>query len=176
MTLTDVITAVEAIKDNNYGDNVIIGWCSDIDQAVAQKLMKKYKVFTVSRIKDQASYDLPAGVDLNDIDTLFVDKIPVPKIDLRSYEKPGYYLDMDDETKFGIYPIPTQSDVTAGIRGVYLWKPARYTAAYTDPLLVPDQFDRIYAEFCLAKLTSSGTTSVVITFPFAPTILAIIAA
>lgn len=159
-TLAQVITSVTAIKDNNYGDNAIIGWCSDIDQAVAQKLMKKYKLFTVSRVKDQASYDLPTGVDFTDIDTLFIDKKPVPKIDLRSFEKPGYYLDMDDETKFCIYPVPTQADTTAGIRGIYLWKPTRYTAAYTDPLLVPDQFERIYTEFCLAKLCLLGEEAV----------------
>lgn len=160
MTLTDVIAAVEAIKDNNYGDSAIIGWCSDIDQAVAQKMMKKYKAFTVSRVKDQASYALPADVDFTDIDTLYVDKEPVQKIDLRSYEKSGYYLDMDDETKFCIYPVPTQSDTTAGIRGIYLWKPARYTAAYTDALLVPDKFERIYSEFCLAKLYMLGEEAI----------------
>jgi hypothetical protein len=153
LKLTDVISSVGSLRDNIYGDNAIAGWCSDLDQDVAINVLKKYKYFDVSRIKDQASYSLPAGLKFYDIETMYVDKKPIPKIDFMSLNKEGFYQDMEDETKFLIYPIPSYSDTSPGIRGVYIWRPAVYTPEYTGDLLIPDMFKRIYTEFCMAKLS-----------------------
>lgn len=67
MKLADVITKVNLLKENSYGDDVIIDWCSDVDQSVAVNIMKLCVEDTPARYTSEFTGDLLVSKDQKDI-------------------------------------------------------------------------------------------------------------
>lgn len=124
-TIREIIDDVDRLKPNAYSDAVKVGWISDIDEKVKANNIKTFSFFDIQRIEGQTSYDIPLGVNFEDIETVFFDSIPVTKIDFRSYLETGYYL---ENGKFAIYPAPTRTDESSapGIRVIYIQNLNRY--------------------------------------------------
>lgn len=153
MKIQDAISNVDSIRPNSYTTLVKIGLLADLDQTVKNEVMKEYAYAEISRVYDQEAYDLPAGVTINMIVKVFVDGYEVPKIDFRSYEKEGYYIDNDGKIAF--YPVPAADDTEAGIRIVYQKTLDRYDSDDYDAnidLLIPEPHSSIYADWLIARI------------------------
>jgi len=128
-TIREIINDVDSLKPNAYSDSVKVGWISDVDEKVKANNIKTFSFFDIQRVEGQTSYDIPLGVNFEDIEACFFDSffdsIPVTKIDFRSYLETGYYL---ENGKFTIYPAPTRTDESSapGIRVIYIQNLNRY--------------------------------------------------
>lgn len=155
-TVKDIIDYVDLLKPNAYTDAQKLVWFNRLEQDVKRTVMKNFIKSDIARVKDTAIYDLPAGVVFEDIDTVFFDKIPVEKLDQRSYidtvsNVRGYYK--TTAGKLGIQPSPNVSDDsgTYGIRLVYLENLTPFTAT-SGTLLIPDQFKDVYEFYLISKI------------------------
>lgn len=148
-TIREVITRVDELRPNRFGDNLKIDWCWDVDAAVRNDLIPEYTVYPIQRIADQGAYDLPEGVSFSDIILVYIEGRPIDKIDVRSQNKPGYFY---ADSKINLFPVPHQSDQASGeIRIVAKSQLKKYTDL-DQKLLLPDSQLKIYQWYLLAQI------------------------
>lgn len=153
MNMQDVVSYVDDVRPNDYSEAAKIILMSDLDGMVKDEIMKTYSYDEIMRVMDQAAYDLPTGVDFSSIETVFVDGSEIPKIDFRSFERDGYYL--DSTGKIAFYPVPAVTDTEAGIRIVHQDTLTRYTQTDYDndkTLLIPEPYSTLYAEYIMMRM------------------------
>jgi hypothetical protein len=151
-TIQEIINRVDDIKINAYSETAKTAWINQVEGWVKDKVIKTFGYFEILRTKDQATYALPSGVSFANIVNAYMDKYPIQKLDVRSYEQRGYFLGSDG--KLNIYPVPGQDDTTPGLRIIYKIPHALYK--YPDDkdaeLLVPSPYDNIYENYVYAMI------------------------
>lgn len=153
MKIQDVVSYVNDVRKNAYSTAAKIVMISDVDSRVRDEIMKTFTYNDIMRVQDQAAYDMPSGVTFDQIVKVFVDGSEIIKLDYRSFERVGYYLDTNG--KIELYPVPTVSDTEAGVRIVSQDRLTRYTQANYDDdvdLLIPEPYSNLYAEWILAQM------------------------
>lgn len=148
--LATVIARVDSVKPNPYTNDDKTNWINKVEGFVAEKLMPTYRWFEISRIKDQAAYTMI--IPFLNIVKAWADERPFEKIDARSLNKTGYFMDSDG--KLNIYPVPTVSDVKPGLKFIYMDNGVGYD--YTEDcgrsLLVTEPYDEIYDFYLMARM------------------------
>jgi hypothetical protein len=147
-SIAEIIAKVDELRPNRFSDTLKIGWCSDVDIAIRNDLIPVYASHPISRVKDQAAYDLPEDVSFDDIVTVYVDEKPIAKIDIRSLNRQGYYYAND---KINFYPVPGQTDTKAGITLIAKERLTPYTDTEQE-LIAPVPYSRIYEWYLFAMI------------------------
>jgi hypothetical protein len=155
-TIQEIISRVDDVKINAYSEKAKTGWISQVEGWIKDKVIQTFNFFEISRIKDQAAYDLPAGVNFMNVVMGFFEGYPIQKIDARSFNKIGYFL--DGSGKLNIYPVPGVDDTQPGLRFVCKWAhvPFRYPDDKDQELLVPAPYDKIYDDYVMAMIDWSN--------------------
>jgi hypothetical protein len=153
MKVDVLITAIDSEYDNSYTDANKLDWINAVELRYKLEVDQDLDTFEISRQANVAGYDLPAGVQFEDIKIVYIDGRPADYIDLTSDKKEGYYKGTDG--KFTIYPIPTVSDITPGINGTNIIRPAAKVIGNkaTDDLLIPDEFIDTYKYYANWKMS-----------------------
>lgn len=150
MQISSIIATVDELRPNNrYSDTQKIKWISQLDQKICAEVVKSYGVESITRIKDQAAYDMPEVIRFDCIAKVFFDCREVPKVDPTSHEKPGYWL--DSSGKFTIYPKPVATDTAPSIRIIHLIIPAAYEDD-TESVFAPDPYSEMYLWHIFAQM------------------------
>jgi hypothetical protein len=147
-TIAEIIAKVDELRPNRFSDTLKIGWCSDVDIAIRNDLIPVYTSHLISRVKDQTAYDLPEGVQFDDIVLVSVDGKQIDKIDIRSQNKLGFYY-MDGKINF--YPVPGQTDTAPGIKLIAKERLTPYTDTEQE-LIAPVPYSRIYEWYLFAMI------------------------
>jgi hypothetical protein len=154
MTVQDYINTFALEHDNPYEDAVLLKWINLVESNVYADNIKEYRVQNYARTLDVYQFDLPAGVDFNDVKSLRVNGVLYKKKDVRAYrEKYSYWY---EGGKLCIYPACSETDSPTDpkIRLVYQNKPVTKLIANiaTDTLLINDRFIDIYDYYLMAKI------------------------
>ncbi|MGH0053391.1 MAG: hypothetical protein ACQ5SW_08400 [Sphaerochaetaceae bacterium] len=153
MNIKDLIDSyIDDVRKNDYSTAAKISWCSDVDCEVRDKIMQQYVPATISIVADTAAYDLPDGVSFDSIEVVYQNGVEIPKLDARTYQKNGYFLNTSGQIE--LYPTPTAA-LTDGLRIIYQSSHTRYTTDDYDnnvTLLIPDQYATIYSEYIFSKM------------------------
>jgi hypothetical protein len=148
-TISEIITLVNAIKDNAYPESVKIAWINEVDGGLWNDVFQ-YKVpYDIMRIKGTVTYDLPAGVDFSLVEKVFADGVELQQISLSNLNTTGYYRDTTG--RLGIYPIPDTDDTTAGLHVVYA-SPYVPKTLVGETVYAPAPFDKMYTQYIIALI------------------------
>jgi hypothetical protein len=149
MLISAIITRINTLKQNRYATATKLDWINHVDGAVWNEVYKHTGFSDVSRVNGQAAYSLPAGVTYELVAKVYVDGEEIFPITYEDYETTGYYR--DSTGKVAIYPIPTASDITPGLRIVYRL-PFTQHAAITEAVYVLTPYDKVYDDYCFAMM------------------------
>lgn len=90
MIAKDVITKVDRLKPNAYGDEDKLDWISDIDTFLRSEVIRYYNYYTITTTVGEVTYTLPAGVYFENIEAIIYNDKRVEKTDFLSYAINGY--------------------------------------------------------------------------------------
>ena len=152
MIVKDYIDTFSLEHEHAYDTAVILKWINLAESNL--DVVKNYKVQKYARVSGEYQFDLPAGVEFEDVKSIRVCGIKYIKKDVREYNKPrSFWL---EDGKLCIYPTPTETDEPASpkVRLVYLHKAPAKTMANieTDTLLLPERFIDVYDFFIMSKI------------------------
>lgn len=158
-TIQEIISRVDEIKINPYSEAAKVNWINQVEGWIKDKIIQNYEYFEICRVKDQAAYDIPAGISFKNITIAYINMTyPMQKLDARSPNKAGYFL--DSAGKLNICPIPGQDDPAGspGLRFVYKVQhvPYKYPADKDTDLLIAAPYDKIYEDYIYAMIDWSN--------------------
>ena len=84
MRIAEVIERVDALYPNTYTNEEKVGWCYDVSCGIRDSIVKVYRVREQTIEKDGDQILMPEGVNFSDVDSVFVNGLPVAKVDGRS--------------------------------------------------------------------------------------------
>ena len=146
MKVSEAIAAARLLRSGeNYTDNTLMGWLSTLDQELALQAGEGRDVSTLSRVSGQQAYDLPSGITWDMVENITVDGEPVQKLTAAAMIRRGAWL---EDSKINLYPVPTVTDSTPGVRLGYQPLRAAYTVV-TGDLYLPSPWSEAY-KFYLA--------------------------
>jgi hypothetical protein len=153
MTVQALITSIAGKMPNTLVDQDYLDFVNELEQAVYSDTVKEFTGFDIALVSDQAAYDFPTGYTILDIEAAFLNDIELAKLDLRQYQKKGYY---SETGKLTLYPIPSQTDAEGeeSLHVVCRTKPAVKLIANitTDALLLPDAFIDLYRYYIYSQI------------------------
>jgi hypothetical protein len=151
-TVDDFLSELDTEYINPYTNTNKVSWINELELRYKLEVDQDISFFEISRLANVAEYDMAAGVVFKDIKIVYIDKAPADPIDLTSYEKIGYYKGTGG--KFTVYPVPTISDSTPGIRVVHIVRPTKKIVGniLTDTLLIEDEFINVYKFWLFSKM------------------------
>jgi hypothetical protein len=154
-TILNIKTFLNSMKPESttITDAVLIQLINEVDGSIHYGIYKEKLVSDISLVANTAEYDLPTGVTFDLIDQVYLNDIPLIKID-ESYKDTTGYLRGSTNSKVKLYPVPEESDKggNKSLRIVYLKPFAKHTAT-SDTVLVSAPHDKIYYEYCSAKIS-----------------------
>lgn len=145
----EIINFVDEIKPNILPLKAKVKWISRIDGRILSDLMKSFKKFEITMLKDQLEYELPQGVKGYDIIKGYVNNIEVLKT--TPLERSGFYI---AENSSGIEcinlnaePIPDQV-----LTIEYQYRIPSYDIDIDVELMAPEPYDTIYEYYLKAMI------------------------
>lgn len=154
-TITNIKTFLNSIKPESttISDAALIQLINEVDGSVHYNIYKEKLTSDIALVEDTAEYDLPTGVTFDLIDQVYLNDIPLVKID-ESYNDTTGFLRGSTDNKVKLYPVPDTSDEggNKSLRIVYLKPFAKHTSV-SDTVLVATPHDNIYYEYCSAKVS-----------------------
>ena len=152
LKVKDYIEEFSLEHEHIYSVKTVLKWINLVEANVYADNIKKYLVACYPRVLGEYQFDLPSGVDFEDVKKLRVNGVAYKKKDVRAYKENRTFW--FEGGKLCIYPACTETDIVdAKIRMVYLDKPATKLIAdiATDTLLIPDRFSEVYDMFFACK-------------------------
>lgn len=138
MLIAEVLERVDALYPNTYTNEEKVRWCYDVSCGIRDSIVKVYRVRTQTIEKDGDLVLMPDGINFSDIDSVYVNGLPVGKVDGRSLAGG---------------PLPAGSEV----RVVYKVMPEPYSIADGD--IDPDvrtemeaPYDSLYVDYVCAQI------------------------
>jgi hypothetical protein len=152
MTVKEYLDNFNQEFEHPYTSTTLLKYINLVEQQI--DILKTYLVAKIGRVLNTAQYDLPEGVEFDDIIKVHVNGVLYKKKDARAYnEKYSYWY---EDSKLNLYPSPSETDAVDNpkIRIVYESRPAMKLIANiaTDTLTIPDRFSEIYDYFILSKI------------------------
>lgn len=152
MTVREYIENFALEYDHPYEDSVILKYINIVESNL--DVIKDYRIYNYARILGEYQYDLPDGVEFDDVYGLRVNGIRYKKVDVREYKKLRTYW--YENGKLCIYPACSDTDNPSDpkIRTVYKYRPDKKLIGNidSDELYIPEKHIEIYDFFLMAKI------------------------
>jgi hypothetical protein len=107
LVIQSLITSINSKMPNSYSDQDKLDWVNEIESSVYTDTIKEFISTYIPLVANQAQYDFPSGVTILDIESVFLNGVEIPKLDLRQKNSTGYYK---EGNKLTLYPTPSLSD------------------------------------------------------------------
>ena len=147
MKISEIITRADGLKPNKYSATTKLEWINHVDGAVWDEIYKYTSFTDVSRQTGVSAYALPDGVNFEHVTNVYINGDDIYKISHRDFETTGYYRGTDG--KLNIYPVPTEDDISPGLRVAYRLPFAPHTAA-TEDVFMPSPYDKAYDDYLMS--------------------------
>ena len=153
MKLQEVINTVNELEPSTYSDERITSFINDVEMMILKLVVKPAKYYLFSRLTDQSEYDLPITIDYNNINSVFINNVYIPKVGLSHDEDlPGYRLSENDI--FQIFPVVTNDSDSEDVKVVYKVKQDKldFDTDQDRVLFLESPFDEMYHLYAMAKV------------------------
>lgn len=149
MLISDIIARIDELKPNKYTSATKLNWINHVDGIIWNEIYKHTAFTDIMRQAGVSAYNLPEGVDFNLVTDVYVDGKPIYLITYENFETTGYFRGTDG--KLNIYPAPTVSDVSPGLRIVYR-VPFTPHSATSEQAYMPAPHDKAYDDYIAAMI------------------------
>jgi len=127
MTVDEYITAFDLEYDHDHSNSTLLKWINLLESNVYDDIMKDYDVQYYARVLDEYQYDLPSGVNITDVASVYVNGIKYRKKDVRAHN--NYRSYWYEDSKLCIYPACTATDSSyVSAAGDITFKAIEYTS------------------------------------------------
>lgn len=153
LTVREYIEGFALEYEHPYEDSVILKYINIVEGNL--DVIKDYRIYKYAMVMGEYQYELPAGIEFENVYGLRVNGARYKKVDVREYKKLRTYW--FENGKLCIYPACSNTDDPAypQIRLVYKYRPTKKLMATidTDELYIPDKHIEIYDFFLMAKIS-----------------------
>lgn len=147
MEISDIIARADGLKPNKYTTAAKLDWINHVDGMVWNEIYKHTGFADVLRQANTAAYDLPEGINFEQITNVYIDGKDIYKISHRDFETTGYYRGTDG--KLNIYPVPNEDDTSPKMRIAYRL-PFTPHEDDTEDVFIPSPYDKAYDDYLMA--------------------------
>lgn len=157
MLIADVLERADDLYPNTYTTEEKVRWCYDVSCGIRDNIMKLYQVKVQFINQEGEQILMPEGVNFSDIDSVYINGVPVSKVDARSFS--GGTLSPGDEVRvvYKILPEPygieegaldpeARTEMEAPYDGLYVDYVCAQIAFYQNDLSDYNKFITMYNE------------------------------
>ena len=109
MKVTALIGSVLTKMPHTLTSQDILDFINDVESQLYSETVKEFISTYIPLVANQSQYSFPEGVNILDVEALFVNGLEYQKRDLRQTNKRGYYKEGD---KLTLSPIPNKTDTS----------------------------------------------------------------
>jgi len=109
LTATALIASILAKMPSTLNTQDILDFINDVEQQLYTDTIKEFTSTYIPIVVNQQQYSFPTGVNLLDIESVFLYRVGLPKRDLRQKDRRGYYREGD---KLTLSPVSAVSDTS----------------------------------------------------------------
>lgn len=152
MTLQEIISIVDRLEPNTYDNEIKTSFINEVEMMIIKLVKWPQSFYPLKRIKDQTVYDLPAAIDFDNIATVLLNKVTIPKVGLSHDEElPGYRESGDG---IEIFPLSTSDSTKEDIKIIYNVKQEKlkFESDKDVVLVATPPFDEMYQLYLIAKI------------------------